>query len=103
MAKRDDHHRQPRHSAFRARQRGEPKDVVVECAKVGYRPLRRTSRDATLPKAPIEVDCKSSSRRRNELRSTVYGRLSRQRNRIASAAMNRASSLEPCSAFAAVA
>ncbi|HYM18265.1 MAG TPA: carboxypeptidase-like regulatory domain-containing protein [Micropepsaceae bacterium] len=36
-----------------------PKDVVVECAKVGYRAVsqdRRVMR--TLPKAPIEVDCK---------------------------------------------
>ncbi len=36
-----------------------PKDVVVECAKVGYRAIaqdRRVMR--TLPKAPIEVDCK---------------------------------------------
>jgi len=36
-----------------------PKDVIVECAKVGYRAIaqdRRVMR--TLPKAPIEVDCK---------------------------------------------
>jgi hypothetical protein len=36
-----------------------PKDVVVECAKVGYRAIaqdRRVMR--TLPKAPVEVDCK---------------------------------------------
>jgi hypothetical protein len=36
-----------------------PKNVVIECAKVGYREAlkdRRVMR--TMPKAPIEVDCK---------------------------------------------
>src|SRR5512136_297488 len=36
-----------------------PKDVVVECAKVGYRAVAQDRRIMrTLPKAPVEVDCK---------------------------------------------
>jgi hypothetical protein len=37
----------------------DPKKVLVECAKAGYRTLsmdRRIMR--TMPKAPVEVDCK---------------------------------------------
>jgi hypothetical protein len=39
-----------------------PKDVVIDCAKAGYRAVgqdRRVLR--SLPKAPIEVDCKLAS------------------------------------------
>jgi hypothetical protein len=36
-----------------------PKNVVIECAKVGYKLLNQDRRVMrTMPKAPIEVDCK---------------------------------------------
>jgi len=39
-----------------------PKDVIVECAKVGYRAIAQDRRiQRTLPKAPVEVDCKLQS------------------------------------------
>ena len=38
-----------------------PKKVVIECAKVGYREMAQDRRVLrTAPKAPIEVDCKLS-------------------------------------------
>ena len=40
----------------------DPKKVVIDCAKAGYRAIaqdRRTLR--TMPKAPVEVDCKLQS------------------------------------------
>ena len=36
-----------------------PKNVVIDCAKAGFRPVSQDRRVLrTLPKAPIEVDCK---------------------------------------------
>jgi hypothetical protein len=40
----------------------DPKKVVIECAKAGYRTLSQDRRVLrTMPKAPVEVDCKMQS------------------------------------------
>ena len=40
----------------------DPKKVVIECAKAGYRTISQDRRVLrTMPKAPVEVDCKMQS------------------------------------------
>ena len=40
----------------------DPKTVLIECAKAGYRTMSQDRRVLrTMPKAPVEVDCKLQS------------------------------------------